>query len=147
MNANELMIGNYVFVSKYDIARPIKVRDLRRLLCKDKTLNIRPIPITAEWLLKFGFKDDSPEYCKDGSNGYWLGRYNYVYHGLSKEAKYFRVYRNPETDWNKKDIRGHRLGEWMFYNSQSWVRSVEYVHQLQNIYFAMTGEHLTLSNE
>jgi len=106
--------------------------------------DLNGIPITKEWLFKFGFTDDTPEYCKDNSNSYWQGRYNYVFMGKCAEAKYFRIYRNPETDWNKKDIRGYKLGEWMYYACQYWVVSIEYVHQLQNTFFILTGEELNL---
>ena len=66
-----------------------------------------PIPLTEEWLIKFGFKQDSDlknSLCK---NGIWFNKVN-------MEATYL---------------------------SQKLIK-IKYVHQLQNLYFALTGEEL-----
>jgi hypothetical protein len=141
INKNDLRIGNYLESDGRDLI--ITGHYLSNIERGAKIDN--PIPLTEEWLLNFGFKDDTPDYCKDNTNLYWQGRYNYVYMGKRPEAKYFRVYRNPESDWNKKDIRGHKLGEWMVYVGQSWVLSIKYFHELQNFFHIITGEELTLS--
>lgn len=69
----------------------------------------QPIPLTEEWLVKFGFEYDDI----DGNSGYWkLGNFEVVFgeDGCS-------------------------------YN---WDLKIEFVHQLQNLVFALTGEELTL---
>jgi hypothetical protein len=83
--------------------------------------DITPIPLTEEWLLKFGFNNiNSKEYgIKCGSC--WMS--------LS----------------NPKD-----MGEWQ--DCYCWIFDrfkfieLKYVHQLQNLYFALTGEELTILN-
>ena len=65
--------------------------------------DLKPIPLTEEWLLKFGFRE---------SNKY-LFKYKL---GLKKR------------------------GDNYFYDNIS----IKHVHQLQNLYFALTGEELTL---
>lgn len=79
--------------------------------------NIEPIPITEEWLLKFGFKE---------------------YHSTG-------VVRRFESTV---------LGDVVFHLSATnylvikhlFVRC-EYVHQLQNIFFALKNEELTIKTE
>lgn len=83
--------------------------------------DITPIPLTEEWLLKFGFNNiNSKEYgIKCGSC--WMS--------LS----------NPKN-----------MGEWQ--DCYCWIFDrfkfieLKYVHQLQNLYFALTGEELTILN-
>ena len=72
---------------------------------------LEPIPITEEWLLKFGVK-----------NGY-LGPIRRVY-GLVNGS---------ENDF-----------ELCFEIGRLDFRTIKYVHQLQNLYFALTGQELTL---
>ena len=54
MNAQELRIGNYVCnsISGYEFA--INVDQIRRLYLNNRFSDIEPIPLTEEWLLKFG---------------------------------------------------------------------------------------------
>lgn len=54
---NELMIGNYVSVTphgKHDIMQ-LKEKDLENLIIFNTWDRIKPIPLTEEWLTKFGF--------------------------------------------------------------------------------------------
>lgn len=76
------------------------------------------IPLTEEWLKKFGFRN--------GSSGmpafWWIG----VKELLSQ----------PNTD-------NQIFNYWP--RGDSFSIQIKYVHQLQNLYFALTGEELTLS--
>ena len=141
---NELRINNYVLTG-HDVVLKIQGNISEGNTGGYLLETLKPIPITEVWLLNLGFKDDTPDYCKNDTNSYWQGRGNYVFMGKSPEAQYFRIYRNPEREWDKKDIRGHKLGEWMFYVSENWLLSIKYIHQLQNVYFMITGEELTLN--
>lgn len=72
---------------------------------------LKPIPLTEDWLLKFGF-----------------------------EKHYHR------TIWQKSGF--HDIwkikGEW-YVKISKHQQYIDYVHQLQNLYFALTGEELKLS--
>lgn len=80
--------------------------------------NFQPIPLTEEWLLKMGFS-------KITFNHSTLIEYDL------KESDLDVIYFDPE-----KPDNGFYWG--------SWKGGVNYVHQLQNLYFALTGEELTL---
>ncbi len=82
----------------------------------------KPIPLTEEWLLKFGFSKSVRE------------NYNDMYKDLSaRMVLWFNEGNIAEMDLiqDEKHIsfkHGH----------------IQFVHQLQNLYFALTGEELIL---
>ena len=90
------------------------------------------IPLTPEWLERFGFlKDGFGAYNKDISNFEgefktlsFSGDYLYIRQGNKENG---REGDDLVSLWNKDLMR------------------VFYVHQLQNLYYALTGEELTLN--
>ena len=129
IQANELRIGNYLqyfdganfIVSHHDIKIITEWTSVVAPLPK-------PIEITEEWLLKFGFKKIE--------KGYSIGisDYGYVIEYLDwREDWTFGVeYYDPVND--------DELGDVYNFNGLG----LKYVHQLQNIYFALTGEELVI---
>jgi len=124
MKANELRIGNYFEdiegrLCRVDVISRDK-EDTRITAIQGGLtfLPVKPIPLTEEWLLKFGFIDND-----------WA----FINNGL-------------ELSWS---IRRCESGERScFYLSDKFPEDfqirVEYVHTLQNLYFALTGEELTI---
>jgi hypothetical protein len=129
MTANELRIGNYVYF--HGDVEEINMVDGFGVIGREEQPSysideFEPIPLTEEWILKFeGF-------FKDGEH-LSIGRYDY---------KYCFKYR----DW---------ADNWAFYieytdspnSNDDGVKypiafDIKYVHQLQNLYFALTGEEL-----
>lgn len=80
-----------------------------------------PLALTEEWLLKFGFKKGERQ-----SSGY----YGYL-NGVIE----------LDNDFNLGLYDG-RMDD---HETKSFYPPIEYVHQLQNLYFALTGEELTPS--
>jgi hypothetical protein len=121
MEAKELMIGNYV---KDHLDRVQKVSETRSdaYICylsngtklKYKLNTTIPIPLTGDWLLKFGFKKPAHSWICD------------KFH-LSEWDKYPLHW---IVSFNK--------------NNAVIVLKLKYVHQLQNLNFALTGEELTI---
>ncbi len=78
MKASELMIGNYVMaINNYEDVFFVNCvygyRDLNISCGMYKTYdtsikNIKPIPITEEWLLEFGFQKNSCYYISEETN-------------------------------------------------------------------------------
>tara|TARA_R110002051_G_scaffold162219_1_gene233730 strand:+ start:37 stop:450 length:414 start_codon:yes stop_codon:yes gene_type:complete len=81
--------------------------------------NFQPIPLTEERLVKFGFV------------------YHSDYNALQKMG--FSI-ENRATDKLSTNINKDEFGVWYI---NSYLREVKHVHQLQNLYFALTGEELT----
>jgi hypothetical protein len=123
MIANELRIGNYV----YDTLGKVNKIDLEAItyIVKEPHNQVKPIPLTEEWLLKFGFI----EYIDFGVK---MGTYDkiplcgFTYSIHTKKVMIMH--------------KGNSISHWLNIN-------IDYVHQLQNLYFALTGEELTFKSE
>lgn len=81
-------------------------------------IDFKPIPITEDWLLNFGFKKNY-DWAKQLS-----AEYKYGGHGV--------------TFYN---------GVYSFWCGDKFSIQIIHVHQLQNIYFALTGEELTIKSQ
>jgi hypothetical protein len=105
IKANELRLGNLVYPDM-SYPEPIKV------CAKDfeDTLHLNPIPLTEEWLLKFGFVeiDTFDDHC------YYLQKCDL---GLDRSFQPYGI---------------------------GFITELKHVHQLQNLYFALTGEELKI---
>jgi hypothetical protein len=138
MNLKELKIGNYVIANEYRyenekkevvmdcVKKQVKCngvfddgsedafiqygRDEYGLVIVDSN-NTEPIPLTEEWLLKLGFKNE----------------HNPIYFSIDG---FYIEYKNDEFTTE--------VGECSYL-------VLEYVHQLQNLYFALTGEELVIN--
>ena len=116
MKTNELRIGNWVFDSDQLEEFTIEsdtLFDESDGDCMEK--HIKPIPLTEEWLIKFGFRNNYKQI--DLLNwGFWCGFHN-------------------DGDW--VIYQG-------FHNVKQEMCSIDDVHELQNLYFALTNEELKL---
>ena len=83
---------------------------------------LEPIPLTEEWLLKFGFHKHHGEYYNE-TIAIWEKGYLW----------YFSIYPLEDMEDELPDMSAHRTGHY-----------VKCVHQLQNLYHALTGEELNL---
>ena len=134
MEAREIRIGNYVSCPKSG-QNPFRIDEIEvyrsglYLVGMGRDLNthpatwygsdIKPIPLTEDWLIKFGFaKDADRNQYKKG----WFRICDTISQGLSFVD--LDVFQNDECVWV----------------------AVKYVHQLQNLYFALTGEELTIKS-
>jgi hypothetical protein len=113
MKAKELRIGNYYNnngeikqITPNDI---LQVWESERIWCKS-------IPLTEEWLVKFGFK-----HFADG--------------------QYEKIFENLDFNWDKE------CGLYIFLRTQEdtiEASHIKHVHQLENLYFALTNQELTI---
>lgn len=114
MNPEELRIGNLVNIIGL-VETKITAEHILGISNGDNTY--KPIPLTEEWLEKFGFeKDDTPATFKKYNN-----------HLLS-------------ISFSKTDITEMEINKSPEFIINTDI--VKYVHQLQNLYFALTGEEL-----
>jgi hypothetical protein len=122
MKSNELRIGNLVDLGN----RIAKVTEINHLACVVVDLEetqdtiedyerVKGIILTEEWLLKFGFELDIED------DGYSKGKYKV---SVSDEGCIFFIYDS-------------------YYPIE--ICEFKYIHQLQNLYFALTGEELILN--
>ena len=81
--------------------------------------NLKPIPLTEEWLIKFGGIDTGYE----------------IY--IKAKTKII------EFKWSSKIVATGVRNGWYCKR----YKHIKYVHQLQNLYFTLTGEELTIKSE
>lgn len=124
MEANELRIGNYI----NNLNKVLSITD-GCILCTGLSMtgvmfieNPKPIPLTEEWLLNLGFTKHHSEF------------YNDVLYLIN-------VTDNLEFDWG---VYPKQLGSGIQIKNSD---KLKYVHQLQNIYFAITNKELTLKQQ
>ncbi len=119
MNARELRIGNL-------LQKDGEIFEADFISIK-MAHNYDPIPLTDEWMVGFGFKNQREnEYLISMDLDYHLSMSFYpggVYPTLIKDAEYH-------------NFPAQVIG----------LISIDYVHQLQNLYFSLTGEELTIKN-
>ena len=126
MKANELRIGNYI---EFDSSvRTLVIEDEQGFIevrsigesgvnewsdygASGCVSNPKPIPLTEEWLIKFGFEKLE---CWDDMYYFKIGD--------------FQVY--------EYNVSGYEYDDF----------NIKHVHQLQNLYFALTGEELKIND-
>ena len=125
IKVNELRVGNIINRGDY-ISRVIQISAIgaiSELHIISKPLNYEgerfveliaePVPLTEEWLLKFGFKDNDGELTLLIDNLLYIGWVDDYAQLITEE--------------------GFTCGQ-----------NINHVHQLQNLYFALTNEELTI---
>ena len=133
MKANELRVNNWYTSVKFGVPVQCELTDFSQLdVMSDGAYNdppieemFDPIPLTEEWLLKFGFEKHKIKeyYFKD------CGDYE-----IQVVINAFSGTLNKEPNWFISIMTG--------YGSQPVTLTRYYVHTLQNLYFALTGEEL-----
>lgn len=83
-----------------------------------KTNEIEPILLTEEWLLRFGFEKDYNS---------WILKINGGRIAIIPQADYYNF-----AIWSG-------LG---MHDDYAFISQIKFVHQLQNLYFALTGNEL-----
>ena len=133
IQAKELRIGNYVYDGNSELAQVSSIvdgainyeLDYGNLWTNEVCYfeNINPIPITEEWLLKFGFSINKKtcvhifEFEIDDKVNFAVFLYD-----DEKEALFI-----------KNSARSSKI---------IFKKRIDYVHQLQNLYFALTQKEL-----
>lgn len=131
MKTNELRIGNFISDGNFELEVVgisdgiISGRTMDRLeqTYQFNIENLIGISISEERLLKFGFEGLINEKSQCG-NFYLNYDPEYSRHGMAI--------------W-------HQKGSWCFNHTEQFT-VLKYVHQLQNLYFALTGEELTIKS-
>jgi hypothetical protein len=133
MGTNELRINNYVLFSEDSTVFIVnEVNESGLSVANEDEVTwieiqeFEPIPLTEEWMVKFGME---------------------LYDGFSS-TRVLRLNRNPlDTSILTYNVvegllrfsNGHNKGS-------DLIPYVKYVHQFQNLYFAITGKDLLIKN-
>jgi len=123
MKATELRIGNYLHSNITGHVFQVFASDIVNI--NEDLAVAKPIPLTEQWLKDFGLTA-TLEY---GGYGYILGNmiiFKVRSHGRSEDWFYEIEYCSGDEIEDRTNI----------------IQRYDYVHQLQNLYFALTGEEL-----
>ena len=118
MDVRELRLGNYVD-NNVEIFK-LEAKDLIFLLAFDNEHYANPIPLTEEWLLKFGFEKEI-----DCGSEYWT----------------IQIGNNLHLTISLEDNTAGIDLNWKSQGSLIWMM-VKHIHTLQNVYYSLTGEEL-----
>lgn len=148
IKANELRIGNFITYKENVVNKDCKGRESveftkgkieevhgvtdSNYMIKN-TVNTKDvelfegIPITKEWLIKFGAEEYDGQYCRIKLALEELRVKTYIY--ITDDFKTCSI-GSYDNNLNAPTFQA--------------VKYLSYVHQLQNLYFALTGEELTI---
>lgn len=139
VRANELRIGNLVILNnpkyhpestgkifmidsvKNDDVSLFDYENLPSIILYQYLKYIEPIPLTEEWLLKLRSRESLPV------------NYKNIYIMLDR---FLLTYQASYGFWYVYDFSGEEM---------LYITKVEFVHEWQNVYFALNGEELTLT--
>ena len=127
MKASELRIGNYVnLMLNHEDYETLTITTVDLAAMEKNQGDYEPIPLTEEWLLKFGFvKINHQMSLNDGSMTY--------HYELNGDDRNWQLY----FDGRVFSINENKLLRFHLHHNK-------YLHQLQNLYFAVTGEELKI---
>jgi hypothetical protein len=118
MDAKELRIGNLIMwegnhhkISSINSNGFVSITKKNLEPSRFLIQKTKPIKLTEEWLVKFGFEID------------WI---------ISHKDEYFNLFQESENYYYSADMHHYTSVKMM------------HVHQLQNLYFALTGEELII---
>lgn len=140
VQANELRIGNYILEAGepsnvYMIERGgisfYRINDIAVNKETGCTLNggedrFKPIPLTLEWLERCGFEKKSNEMQVDGIE--------------------MTFHIDDSTCFSSCGGLHGSVAVLCLCRGNYFANNLQYLHQLQNLYFALTGEELTINN-
>jgi hypothetical protein len=120
MKAQDLRIGNWVQFRHTETPVLITLADFVREYKEEHLEDYEPIPLTEDWLEKFGFE-------------------------LTYESKFRRCFDLDTSigflSFNFSKVIQEKDNVSIASLNLKWA-SLKYVHQLQNLYFALTGKEL-----
>ncbi len=129
IDPKELRIGNLIYNQSVVVAAD--GRTIFDLAYFEKP-QYQPIPITPEWLKRFAFERRKDHYPYDD-----------VLKNTWFEKKFMTSYTSCHTSI---DINEYSFTCWVSTGEDGGgaLNKIYFVHQLQNLYFALTGTELTL---
>ncbi len=134
IKANELRIGNLLQGEPLSIPRLNMYHDGVTaitgygisLIESESITSLNAIPLTDDWLLRFGFVNSQADEDDNWNEGFWSKAYDRSLPGVAigyiLQDKVYECEINAEL-----------------------IIQIKHVHQLQNLYFALTGKELKIA--
>jgi hypothetical protein len=152
MKANELMVGNYIqdyYNTKILVVKTVD-STLEYLDLSDSKkhsnhiTNLKPIPLTEDILLKCGFEKQLAGQFQTADCGYHPTCFYFILDGYND---FGRGYKQPIHKYNFCLVNISKIDfklRFQFSGYKTEGVKIEHLHQLQNLYFCLCGEELTI---
>ena len=146
MEVQNLRIGNYIQAKYYDeddneaieLCRVVTLDSVGAAeypICveslgssgREHYIEFEPVPITEDWLIRFGFEKSKGNFSIDFNLGYLELEYHVI-----MDLWEFNIV-NVGDSWDDPVSMP--------------LKSPQFIHQLQNLYFSLTGEELVLTDK
>lgn len=131
-----LSIGN--LLKRNGIVVTIDARSIFDIWNNDRIdkLGYEPIRLTEDWLLRLGFKKEEKSPSKNHGNYYsiWLMdyKYSFSYAAFREDWGFYHSYTDALKDEDNDKFDFISCG-------------IKYVHELQNLYYSLSHEELSLN--
>ena len=119
MKSNELRIGNWVYWDGEMIINAHNIAEIDYFQRAGNPLDVKGIPLTEEWLIRFGFEGDK----------------------YSPSVHFKKEYKTSIGPLGVINLVWDKNGYNMWYQQLN-AEPLRYAHQLQNLFFALTSEEL-----
>lgn len=148
MKPNELRIGNLVAFGESILevclieVDSFMAKDNENQTWKNTWADTKPIVLTEEWLLKLGFENW-------GEGKLYKNEYEtyarFVLHNVIDGTSSFEVH-IINSNYGNNEEKSFVISCDEDERYKIFIK-LEYVHQLQNLYYSLTGEELILKND
>jgi hypothetical protein len=111
MKASELRIGNFIkgkSPEKKVYEEPVKIDEYYLTMFFNKMMDVEPIPLTEEWLLKFGFETNDVRFWQISSFRLHINRYGewiFKVETFEQEIKYVHQLQNLYFDLVGQELK------------------------------------------
>lgn len=141
MSPSELRIGNWVYWTKKNTPRQITLVSDSVIHTKPISLiegitDLKPIPLTEKWLIDFGMEMPTNE---DQIFEHGDGEYEDIFNRFKKTSQSLI---DATFEYDGKEFWADSEGFW--FSVMHTYTKINYVHEFQNLIFALTGKELTL---
>ena len=124
LKINNLVSVNEIYRNEGDLLE-LNQNNFEALIINDTYRRIFPIPLNEEWLFKMGF---------DNVRKNILMCHNEYHNNRINEGAFY------------VEPVGDAFNHWYLYHKVKMITSnIRHVHQLQNLFYALNGEELTLN--
>jgi hypothetical protein len=138
MKASELRIGNWTSAGRVNeiLEEKFYVHDGESSL-SSAWFDIQPVKLAEEWFLKLGFKKEDKDPASKHHGPYysiWIHdyKYSFSYADFRDDWGFYHSYTDALKDEDNDKFDFISCG-------------IKYVHQLQNLFFALTGTELIIT--
>jgi hypothetical protein len=132
MKAKNIRIGNFLLAcGDIEIVTEIYTDYFYTQNFKSSWAEITGVEINEEWIQKLGFKKTT-----------------HIHKDKSVTPITYKIGKRIRLEWSsEKSLSEINTGSLMFVYDENLIKTIKYIHELQNLFFAITGDELEIDTE